>query len=106
VTTDVIETFDMDAFYTWPSFGPGVSWVAHGWVKHWDPWLFLAEDEDGNEYEVEEPGEGEWIERPDLGMVVVTMVGDDRKFEAPVDELVVLDEEEFCHGCGQIGCGW
>lgn len=34
------------------------------------------------------------------------MVGDDREFTFDVDDLTPLDEDEFCSGCGQIGCGW
>jgi hypothetical protein len=37
------------------------------------------------------------------------MVGDDRVFAFEVDELTKLDEADFCHQCGQIGCthdGW
>ena len=33
------------------------------------------------------------------------MVGDDREFTFDIEELSPLDEEEFCPGCGQIGCG-
>ena len=37
---------------------------------------------------------------------LVHMVGDDRTFDVHVDELTPLDEDDFCSGCGQIGCGW
>jgi hypothetical protein len=40
------------------------------------------------------------------GMIECHMVGDDRTFTFDVDEATEIDEDEFCHGCGQIGCGW
>ena len=39
------------------------------------------------------------------GRVVAVMVGDDRCFTFDEDELAPLDAEDFCDGCGQIGCG-
>ena len=49
----------------------------------------------------------EWsgIEDPDPQMVRMVMVGDDRVFEVDVDDIEILGESEFCHSCGQIGCG-
>ena len=42
---------------------------------------------------------------PDLGRVVCVMVGDDRRFTHDVDDLTPLDDDDYCSGCGQIGCG-
>lgn len=36
---------------------------------------------------------------------VCTMVGDDREHIIDVDDLEPLDEDDFCPGCGQTGCG-
>ena len=41
----------------------------------------------------------------DHSTAVVVMVGDDQEREVAVDNLEPLDEDEFCGGCGQIGCG-
>lgn len=41
----------------------------------------------------------------DTSMVVAVMVGDNRKHIVDVDDLTLIDEEDFCYGCGQIGCG-
>ena len=41
-----------------------------------------------------------------LDQIVCHMVGDDREFIHDIDDLVKLDESEYCSGCGQIGCGW
>ena len=42
-------------------------------------------------------------EHPDL--VRAIMVGDDVVHEVDKSDLTVITEDEFCHGCGQIGCG-
>jgi len=42
-----------------------------------------------------------WI---DFETAVVRMVGDDRDHEVSSAELKALDEDEFCGGCGQVGC--
>ena len=39
------------------------------------------------------------------GRVVAIMVGDDRPFTFEPDELTALAREEYCGGCGQVGCG-
>lgn len=52
------------------------------------------------EIEGDEPEEVE-----DRSQVIAVMVGDDRKHIIEVDDLRLLGEDEFCHTCGQIGCG-
>lgn len=39
------------------------------------------------------------------GRVLAIMVGDDRVFDFEPSELTKLDELDYCHVCGQIGCG-
>lgn len=34
------------------------------------------------------------------------MVGDDRDFVIDEANVTVLTEDDYCPGCGQIGCGW
>jgi len=41
-----------------------------------------------------------------LERVRAVMVGDDAEFTFDVADLIPLDEDDFCEGCGQIGCGW
>ncbi len=51
---------------------------------------------------------GEYCEcepEPDTDAAVVVMVGDDVRHRVPAGSLTVLDEDDFCGGCGQIGCG-
>lgn len=40
----------------------------------------------------------------ETGNVIVMMVGDDRPFVVDPDELVKIDDGDWCPGCGQIGC--
>jgi hypothetical protein len=41
----------------------------------------------------------------DYGDELVThMVGDDRVFILQHDEVTVVNDDEYCHTCGQIGC--
>lgn len=39
------------------------------------------------------------------GRLVVVMVGDDQMHLADPDEITPLRSDEYCHSCGQIGCG-
>lgn len=50
----------------------------------------------------EDTGEYEDIVRDD--QVVAVMVGDDRKHIVDVDDLTKLDDDDYCHSCGQVGC--
>lgn len=38
-------------------------------------------------------------------LVVAVMVGDDREHIVDVSDLTILADEDYCHECGQIGCG-
>ncbi len=38
------------------------------------------------------------------GMIVAVMVGDDRHFVLDQGDIIPITEDEYCHGCGQIGC--
>jgi hypothetical protein len=82
---------DFDARYEVAGYR-GIAWYLIGYVENetyrWD-------DEAECEYPVLEM---------DLDMVEAVMVGDDRKFEIDVDDLTKLDDEDYCHQCGQIGC--
>ena len=42
----------------------------------------------------------------DTDRVSVIMVGDDIEHHVDVSDLVKIDEEDYCCGCGQIGCPW
>ncbi len=52
--------------------------------------------------------EGIYLEDPEereTGMALVVMVGDDHRHAVDPEDMTEIDEETFCHGCGQIGCG-
>lgn len=36
---------------------------------------------------------------------IMVMVGDDRPHHVDRHDMTPLEEDEFCHECGQIGCG-
>ena len=38
------------------------------------------------------------------GEYKIRMVGDDRKFWVSRDEITLIGLDDFCSGCGQIGC--
>lgn len=56
-----------------------------------------------------EVGEDEWVqdfeEVEDTDNVRAVMVGDDKIHIVSVDDLIKIEEDQFCQSCGQIGCG-
>ena len=66
----------------------GIAWRATGW-EH-------VADEDT-----------EWTgEKVPTGRIEAHMIGDDCDFYFEPSELTPIDEDDYCSGCGQIGCGW
>lgn len=61
-------------------------------------------DEDGD---VEQVGTGEFetVELSD-GKLKMVMVGDDREHLVDREDITPLPDEQFCGGCGQVGCCW
>jgi hypothetical protein len=49
-------------------------------------------------------GERTDYEYPDEQFVIGVMVGDDLEFTLDVDDLVAIDDDDYCAQCGQIGC--
>jgi hypothetical protein len=82
---------------------PGIAWWIDRYPDKWEPYFALVEDEDGNEIEVESD-EGEWIEDTECGEVLAVMVGDDKRHRIDIDDLIPLDDLDYCLECGQIGC--
>jgi hypothetical protein len=37
--------------------------------------------------------------------VIMVMVGDDVGWHTQASELIEINDDEYCGGCGQIGCG-
>src|SRR5262249_51371969 len=77
-------TFSAPA-YTVDGWG-GVAWYARGWET--------APTEDTEWDGIEER----------TGKVVMTMVGDDRRFVVDLDDITPLEREAYCGECGQVGC--
>jgi hypothetical protein len=79
---------DTDCYYTVEGWSSGIAWRVLGPV--------MIRDEDyewsGIEYEHE-------------FFVRAVMVGDDKEYQVDAANLKLLDEEDFCSGCGQVGCG-
>lgn len=48
-----------------------------------------------------------WTGEPvvDYDNVVAIMVGDNRRHIICIDDIEPIDEDDYCHVCGQIGCG-
>ncbi len=67
---------------------PGIAWHVLGWETEPD------EDTEWSGYEQR------------TGKVTVVMVGDDRKFTFDPEDLVPIEDDDFCGCCGQIGCAW
>jgi hypothetical protein len=82
---------------------------AHFRVAGWSDGIawYCASAELVDEYD-EETGENvtEWTGyQVPTGLVLMVMVGDDRKFPTDPDDVEEIPEDSFCRDCGQIGCG-
>lgn len=62
--------------------------------------FFVSRNQNSNQRDED----GEPIPLED-GLLAVVMVGDDHRWIVDADTVSPLDDEDFCHGCGQIGCG-
>lgn len=78
---------DFDATYKVEGYG-GVAWRVTGYTTE-----IVVDWDFDNEAEIE-----------NTSMVEAHMVGDDRTFTFDVDDLTVIDKEDYCPECGQIGC--
>ena len=96
--------FDFGPAYRVQGYG-GVAWRVDGYAQEWteETWEYSGEGDEDDEanYYYNEP---ELIE--DRSRVVAHMIGDDRDFTFDVDEVEPIEDDEYCSGCGQIGCGW
>ena len=106
VTVERETGLDFDATYTVDGM-PGVAWriIEHPMLEvecqgHPDDGDF--DGPMGETFYCDGSCEGDPV---DEDKVVAIMVGDDRRHVIDVDELTPIDEDDFCHGCGQVGCG-
>lgn len=92
---------DFSKTYTVAGYG-GVAFRAFGMqTETVGDWTFVGEDDDDRDdeslYVYDE-------EERETGMVLAHMVGDDRTFVVDADDLTEMDEDDYCHECGQVGC--
>jgi hypothetical protein len=78
---------DRDRAYRLEGWASGIAWRVIGFHKF--------KDEDY-----------EWsgIECVDESRVDAHMIGDDQVFVFDVEELIPINDDEYCSECGQIGC--
>jgi hypothetical protein len=92
----------MDARYTVAGYR-GIAFYLVGYVTEWtdEEWIYDGEGDpdDESSYLYCEPEEIE-----NQSMVRAVMVGDDRVSTVDVDDLTLIHEDDYCPGCGQIGC--
>lgn len=97
-----IAKIDFDARYQVTGHG-GVAFYLLGFVTEWTEerweWDEVGDPDDEDSYHLIEP---EAVENRQ--MVEAVMVGDDHVWKIDVDDLVLIDEDDYCHECGQIGC--
>lgn len=89
-----MEEFDFSATYVAEGWGAGIAWRASHYVKELVEEAYIVDDE--TYYE--------WDEVENKERVFAHMVGDDARFEFGIDELTKIDEDDYCHECGQVGC--
>ena len=89
----------------------GYKGIAFRFVKfpkksvNWDD--FVVYNDDGDViYEIEPDPDEELEDDIECGQVYVRMIGDNQLHLVDIDDLTILDEEEFCYSCGQVGCQW
>lgn len=92
----------------------GVAWYVVGRSQRWVPDHYLApcDAHDADPAGAEdcdvcawyEDG-GEWVDDP-AGQLWACMVGDDTLHPVDADELEPIAEDDYCGGCGQVGCAW
>jgi hypothetical protein len=75
-------------YYRIPSTRLAVAWHVAGW-------------------QVEADEDSEWSGYyPRTGRLVCIMVGDDAHHLFDPEDLELIDDEDVCKSCGQLGCGW
>jgi hypothetical protein len=67
-------------------------------------WVGIACIVEGPEREDREDSDWSGVQYR-TGKLNLRMVGDDRTFAFDPDQLTLIGDDEFCSGCGQIGCG-
>ncbi len=85
-------TLDLNARYRVDGRG-GVAFYIKRYAQIWVP------ERDDHGWPT---GEGEYEDDPDT--VIMVIVGDDYEHTIYVSDLTPLADDDYCGGCGQIGC--
>lgn len=72
--------------YTVSGWGKGIAFWVRGWETEPD------EDTEWSGYENR------------TGRLIMTMVGDDAHHSVDPDDVSPLNDDAYCHECGQVGC--
>ena len=89
----------------------GVAFYIKGYAQIWEPYTYLAHYNDCETPERDpeecckvemESDDGEWTD--DTSTLLAVMVGDDHEYRVSPDDITPIEEGDYCHECGQIGC--
>lgn len=99
------EKLDFSKRYAVQSY-PGIAFRIQRYLEepHFDEFLVCDDEDCWHEFETCYVVDS--YTDINYGMVVAIMVGDDREHIIDVDELTPIEDDDYCGGCGQIGCGW
>ena len=97
---------DFNARYSVAGYG-GIAFYLLGYATEtqYEGDIVICDDEDCDH----SLSEMCWIEGDysiviDTDRVRAVMVGDDREYIVGIDDLTLLQDDDFCAECGQIGC--
>jgi hypothetical protein len=97
----VLEEVDFGQYVTTDDYKGIAFWV--------DNWAKDVKQEYVEYIETDDSGEvffgWEEVEVISDSVVECYMIGDDRMFRFEISELTLIDVNDFCGSCGQIGCG-
>jgi hypothetical protein len=79
--------FDFSTAYRADGWAAGIAWRAYAYESEPD------EDTEWTGYNVP------------TGRILAHMIGDDESFAFEPEELQPIGGDDYCSGCGQIGCG-
>jgi hypothetical protein len=86
---------------------PGVAFYLTGWATEMREVEVLLCEDDAEPQDHEHDVTCCYVEVEEVesdSMVKAVMVGDDRVHLVDVGDLIIISEDDYCHGCGQIGC--
>lgn len=96
------EELDFNAHYKVEGW-PGVAVYLVEYKQNYnEEWIFVGAEDDDLDNDENWICDVDWYN--DYTQVYVTMVGDDARHLVNVDDLVKIEETDFCRECGQIGC--